>query len=143
MVCDEVTCQVTQAVEQGAKKPAITLTGRDPCETMANISFTCTAGGNFYPGLSPLTITVLPLPEPKKAGDSCQLDFGSYSGGYGITGLAARLQTTASPAPAKVTVADKTITLSEIQPDVRELPLEITLTMEGRSHIIQMTAVVG
>lgn len=143
VVCDEVTCQVTQAVEQGAKKPAITLTGRDPCETMANISFTCTAGGNFYPGLSPLTITVLPLPEPKKAGDSCQLDFGSYSGGYGITGLAARLQTTASPAPAKVTVADKTITLSEIQPDVRELPLEITLTMEGRSHVIQMTAVVG
>ncbi len=42
-----------------------------------------------------------------------------------------------------MTVADKTITLSEIQPDVRELPLEITLTMEGRSHVIQMTAVVG
>lgn len=137
--CDEVTCQVSQAKEDGAKKPAITLTGGTPCEAMAHISFTCTtAGGTPIRGLSPITITVLPLPKAEKdAAGNWQIDFGAYD----VSNLTAR--STVSPAPAKVTASDKKITLSDIGAGVTEIPLEITLTMEGRSHTIPMTAKVG
>ncbi len=140
-VCDEVICQVSQAKEDGTKKPAITFTGGAPCEAMAHISFTCTTvGGSPIQGLSPIAITVLPLPEAEKGtGGDWQIDFGAYD----VSNLGAVLRGTADPPPAKVTASDKKITLSDIGAGVTEIPLEITLTMEGRSHTIQMTAKVG
>ncbi len=106
----------------------------EPLSELVNISYTYLYNDVTYSGSEAVEITLWPAPELKEFGPAA----------YRLTFVenanieAVKLGAGFAADKVNLTFVANVISLLEVQPDVKEIPLEISLDIDGQKHFIKM-----